>query len=442
MSDRQRTHRGGRSGRHVLIRTPAAAPAATRLLLEIGPPPDHEFIVGSNAGAVVISPDGSTVAFIVQTRAGRKLYVRTLETGETRQLSGTADVHYPFWSADSQSLGFFGSRKLFTVAIAGGLPEAVADIDQGRGGSWSDSGVILFTPVGGGVIHRVAERGGAVAQVTTLDASRGENAHYWPVALPGGRKFLFFVRSTRPENNGIYLGSLDGTTKPVRLVTSLSSGLYAPPRDGAPGSLLWVRDAELLAQPLDIEGARLTGDVTTIATDVRVEDSQRGTFASVSSNGTIVWASADAGEFAFAWYDRSGKRLAALPIAPGKLMQPRLSLDGKKLVFTRAAAGTADIWVHDLSSGATSQLTTDPDYDENPAWSLTEGVGVRRPCRQGSGIVIATIDGSRPPRVAVSGAFVSEGQFLPNPSLLVSHSTDRGTNSRSRTSTMATSCRT
>ena len=357
------------AGATYVLRAPAAAPAATRLLLEIGPPSDHEFIVGSNAGAVVISPDGSTVAFIVQTPAGRKLYVRTLATGETRQLSGTADVHYPFWSADSQSLGFFGSRKLFTVAIAGGLPEAVADIDQGRGGSWSDSGVILFTPVGGGVIHRVAERGGAVAQVTTLDASRGENAHYWPVALPGGTKFLFFVRSTRPENNGIYLGSLDGTTKPVRLVTSLSSGLYAPPRDGAPGSLLWVRDAELLAQPLDIEGARLTGDVTTIATDVRVEESQRGTFASVSSNGTIVWASADAGEFAFAWYDRSGKRLAALPIAPGKLMQPRLSLDGRKLVFTRAAAGTADIWVHDLSSGATSQLTTDPDYDENPELS-------------------------------------------------------------------------
>ena len=47
---------------------------------------------------------------------------------------------------------------------------------------------------------------------------------------------------------------------------------------------------------------------------------------------------------------------------------------------------------------------------------------------QGSGLVIATIDGSRSPRVAVSGAFVSEGQFLPKrPSLLVLRSTDRGT---------------
>jgi hypothetical protein len=173
--------------------------------------------------------------------------VRSLATGETRALTGTDDAHYAFWSPDSRSLGFFGNGQLMTVAIAGGLPEAIAPIELGRGGSWSDKGFVLFTPIGGGVVHRVPERGGTVEKVTTLDASRGENAHYFPVALPGGKQFLFFVRSTRAENNGIYLGSVDGKTKPVRLVTSLSSGLYAPGRDGRPGRLLWVRDGVLLA---------------------------------------------------------------------------------------------------------------------------------------------------------------------------------------------------
>jgi len=110
-------------------------------------------------------------------------------------------------------------------------------------------------------------------------------------------------------------------------------------------------------------------------------------------------------------------------------MQPRISPDGTKLAFTRAGKGTADIWVLDFQSGATTQLTTDPGYDENPSWSfdgkaLVYGGSVS----QGSGLVIATIDGSRPPRVAVGGAFLNEGQFLPKrPSLLVSHPTDRGT---------------
>jgi Tol biopolymer transport system component len=411
------------------LRGANAPRAPERLMLEIGPPSGEEFVVQSNAGAAVVSPDGSMVAFIAQGPAARRLYVRSLVTGEARAISGTEEASYPFWSPDSRSLAFFGRSQLLTVSIAGGLPEAIADIDQGRGGTWADNGVILFTPRGGGVVHRVGARGGAVQAVTALDASRGENAHYWPVALPGGRDFLFFIRSTRPENNGIYLASVDGKTPPVRLVTSLSSGLYAPSNDGRSGHVLWVRDGELLAQPLDIEGRRLTGDVRTIASDVRVEESQRGNFASVSTNGTIVWASATAADLELVWFGRDGRKLETLPVAPGKVMQPRISPDGTKLAFTRAGNGTADIWLLDFQSGATTQLTTDPGYDENPSWSfdgraLLYGGSVS----QGSGLVIATIDGSRPPRVAVGGAFLSEGQFLPKrPSLLVSHPTDRGT---------------
>jgi len=153
---------------------------------------------------------------------------------------------------------------------------------------------------------------------------------------------------------------VDGKTAPVRLVTSLSSGLYAPSNDGRYGHVLWVRDGELLAQALDIEGRRLTGDVRTIAPDVRVEESQRGNFASVSTNGTIVWASAAAADLELVWFGRDGRKLETLPVAPGRVMQPRISPDGTKLAFTRAGKGTADIWLLDFQSGAPTQLTTDP----------------------------------------------------------------------------------
>jgi Tol biopolymer transport system component/tRNA A-37 threonylcarbamoyl transferase component Bud32 len=406
----------------------AAPPAAERLLLEIGPPADHEFLVESNAGAAVISPDGSTLAFLVPTAAGRRLYVRSLATGETRALSGTDEAHYPFWSPDSRTLAFFGGSKLLTVSIAGGLPEAIADIQQGRGGSWSEDGVILFTPRGNGVVHRVSARGGAVEPVTALDAGRGENAHYWPVVLPGGRSFLFFIRSTRPENNGIYLGSIDGGWPPVRIVTSLSSGVYAPPRDGGLGHLLWVRDGELLAQTLDIAGARLTGEVMTLASDVRVEESQRGIFASVSSNGTIVWASASASDLELGWFDRDGRRLGTLPIAPGKVIQPRLSPDGTKLAFTRAAQGTADVWLHDIASGQTTQVTTDPDFDENAFWSPDGRVlGHQGRIAGQDGLVMTTIDGSKPPEPIALNPRSMRGRFMPtSPSVIVSTGTETG----------------
>jgi Tol biopolymer transport system component len=151
-----------------------------------------------------------------------------------------------------------------------------------------------------------------------------------------------------------------------------------------------------------------------------VEESQRGNFASVSTNGTIVWASASAADLELAWFGRDGRKLETLPVAPGKVMQPHISPDGTTLAFTRAGRGTADIWLLDFRSGATKQLTTDPGYDESPSWSLDgKALVYGGSVSQGSGLVIATIDGSRPPRVAVSGPFVSEGQFLPKrPSLL------------------------
>jgi Tol biopolymer transport system component len=412
----------------VLLR--AGPAAADRLLLEIGPPPDLDFLVGPNLGGVEISPDGTTVAFLVQTPSGRRLYVQSLATGEAHPLPGTDYAHYPFWSPDSRSIGFFGNGKLFTIAIAGGQPEAIVNIEQGRGGTWSDDGMILFTPRGGGTIHRVSARGGAAERVTSLDLTRGENAHYWPVALPGGRKFLFFVRSTRAENNGIYLGSLDGA-KPVRLVTSLSSGLYQPPSGRGPGWLLWVRDSELLAQPLDIEHGTLTGDVTTIASDVRVEESQRGTFASVSNDGRLAWTSARAGDQAFTWYERSGRRLDTAPIEPGRIMQPRISPDGRKIVFTRATAGTADIWVHDFASGTETQVTTDPDYDENPEWS-PDG---RQLVYQGRGgasqvLLVTALDGSKSAALVVKGEDQpSSARFLPDGHNLLFSSTRADLNS-------------
>jgi serine/threonine protein kinase len=402
----------------ILLNPRASTPAASTagpVLLELGPPTGGRFSIGSNSGHAVISPDGSTVAYFVQASEGRSLMVRSIATGETRAIPNTNGAHYPFWSPDSKALGFFGVGKMFTVQLAGGLPEGVTDIVQGRGGTWTDKNEILFTPNGGGVIHRIPARGGNAVTVTTLDESRGENAHYWPVALPGGDRFLYFVRSTTPENNGIYLGSLDGTTKPVRLITSLSSAIFVAGTSAGTGRLLWVRDTDLLAQAFNPATGVLSGAVTTVATDVRVEDSQRLTFASASNDGTLVWASARAADFVLTWYNRDGKRMGQLPIAPGKVLQPALSPDGRKVAFTRAAGGTADIWSHDIASGNTTQVTTDPDYDEAPYWSPDSRLLVHQGRAGGKdAVIIRAIDGQTPP-IAIYGATdISSGPFLPN----------------------------
>jgi len=381
-------------------------------VLEISPPPGGEFLIASNAGSIIIAPDASKVVFLSITSGGLKLFVRSLATGETHAIAGAVDPGYPFWSPDSRKIAYFGNTKLYTVDLAGGLPEPIADIQQGRGGTWTDAGDILFTPVGGGTLHRVSERGGTITEITKLDPARGENAHYWPVALPGGKKFLFFVRSRVLENNGIYLGAVDGSTKPVRVVSSLSSGLYSRPHGGIPGRLLWVRDGNLLAQAMDSESGALSGEVTTLATDVRVEESQRGTFADVASDGTIAWASAKAAEYQLLAVDRDGRRVMGLPIPAGKLVQPRISPDDRQLLFTRASNGTADIFDYDFATKEVRPLTTDPDYDENGVWSPDSRDVFYQGNRGGDQVtLIQALDNSKPEQVITHGADKDTGTY-------------------------------
>ena len=407
--------------------TTSATSSTQSMRLEIGAPPEGAIVVESNVGGVVISPDGTLAAFAVQTAEGNRLFIRNLTTGDTRMVSGVTNPQYPFWSPDSRKIGVFnGNQQLLTVAIAGGLPDVIAAAPNGRGGTWTDDGSILFTPLGGGTIFRVPERGGDAKQVTTLDTTRGENAHYWPVALPGGRKFLFFVRSIVPENNGIYLGSVDGTSKPIRVMTSMSSALYAAPRDGAPGRVLWVRDTELLAQPFDPDTGALSGEVNSIAKDVRVEESQRGTFASVSNNGTIVWASARAANNQLVWHDRGGKRLGLVPVPPARMFELDWAPDGRSIAFTRAVGGSADVMQYDVGTGAIRQLTTSPDYDERSKWSR-DG---RKILYQGAvngrvSLIVQPVDGSTPPVVLASATSIGPIGFLPDGNSVVAFHGDK-----------------
>jgi len=376
-----------------------AAPAASRdsFEVEIGPPRDGQLLIDSNSGNVLLSPDGTKIVFRAATPARNALYIRSLARDDTRPLEGTEDASYPFWAPDSRRLAFFASGKLKTLDTAAGLPQVIAEAQNGRGGSWGDDDVILFVPRGGGTVSRVAAGGGKAEVVTHLDTSRGENAHYWPQILPGGRKFLYFVRAVRSESNGIYVAAMDGSGA-TRLVSSLSSGVYAPPLDGRPGHLLWVQNSELLAQPFDVDRAALSGQPATVASGVRVLESQRGLLASVSRTGVLAWASPRASLARLAWYDRDGRRRDTAPIEEGDLQQPVLSPDGNRLLYTRVANGTADIYLYDFPARSSRRITPSPDYDEQPMWSSDGADMLYSGSDRGeSTLMRVRLDGSVPP---------------------------------------------
>ncbi|MBA2705989.1 MAG: serine/threonine-protein kinase, partial [Blastocatellia bacterium] len=167
------------------------------------------------AGAIslAISPDGRRVAFVASSEGKTQVWVRAIDSLTAQPLAGTEEALNLFWSPDSRSIGFFAGGKLKKVEAAGGPPQTLCDATQGRGGTWNRDGVIVFSPDTLAGLYRVPASGSVPVQITTPDASRGENSNRWPVFLPDGRHFLFFARSAQPENTVIYAGSLDSNER-------------------------------------------------------------------------------------------------------------------------------------------------------------------------------------------------------------------------------------
>ena len=226
--------------------------------LTVNPPAGTEF--GVDTGAA-ISPDGGTIAFVTGSSGGTKLWVRPLNSLIARELPGTDGATFPFWSPDGGSLGFFAGGKLKRIEVAGGLPTVICDVGLGRGGTWNEEGVILFNSVNDGPLLRVSANGGTPVPLTTVDKAQGENSHRWPQFLPGGRRFLYFVRTDSPEKSGVYLGIVgsDAGQKTV-VLRAPTNAIYVPNRGAPSGQLLWVRDGTLVAQPFDPEQDQTTGE--------------------------------------------------------------------------------------------------------------------------------------------------------------------------------------
>ena len=102
-------------------------------------------------------------------------------------------------------------------------------------------------------------------QLTSLDSTRAENSHRYPIFLPNGRDFLFVARSGQRQNNALYFGSLDsGETR--RLMSVQSNVSYVSPRNGRSGALLYVRDGNLVAHGFN--GQNLIGEPATLVENV------------------------------------------------------------------------------------------------------------------------------------------------------------------------------
>jgi tricorn protease-like protein len=202
------------------------------------------------------------------------------------------------------------------------------------------------------------------------------------VFLPDGRHFLYlaFNVSQRAGKgpDTIFVGTLDSNEK--RFVTNaMANAGYA-----APGYLLYYRDNLLLAQRFDAEKFELTGEATSILSDIQYLPRIARAVFSVSNGGLLVAQSSSGISLSrLVWFDRKGRELSVVG-NPDVYANVSLAPNGKSVALdkTDPANGNADVWTYDLERGGTRRLTFDPAIDAMPVWSPDGGRMVFSSSRQ------------------------------------------------------------
>ena len=312
------------------------------------------FTEGGRVDGLALSPDGRQLAFT----DGSQLWVRPLDSLESRALPGTEGARRPFWSPDGRSIGFFTVTELKTIDLTGGRPQTVCAVQAGWGGTWNDDGVIVFGRFGGSLL-RVPAAGGEPTPVTTLDKARQEAAHLWPRFLPAGDHFLFLAMGAL-EPQGIYVSSLQEEATPSLLLKANRVAQYA-----APGYLLFGQGERLMVQPFDVERLALTGDPVRVVDGVRSNPDTMWLGFSASYQGGLAYVGgAGGGVTQLRWLDRSGADLGTVG-EPGEYRNPVLSPDETRVAVDR----DGDVRILDLSRGTEQRFTFDPARDGAAVWS-------------------------------------------------------------------------
>ena len=309
----------------------------------------HVFTGG--VGSVVLSPDGSRLAFRARDTTAESsdpaLFVRNLNELNARALPGTANASRPFFSPDGQWLGFVQNGTLRKVDLAGGSPVTVADgigID-GIWASWGPDDYIVF--VTAGKVSRIAAGGGSTPELLVAGEEIGR-----PEVLPDGTAALVHIGFTRSAELGVVSFETGEVTR---------LGLRGRhPQYVSQGFMVYTAvNGQVRAVPFDAKRRRVIGEpVALLEAGAEVAVSRSGMLVSVSSPVVIPRRE-------LIWVARDGTEEPVDPTWNEPFTGVALSPDGSRLVVDIAGD---HLWIKDLPRGPRSRVAVE-GVNQRPTWT-------------------------------------------------------------------------
>jgi serine/threonine protein kinase/WD40 repeat protein len=339
--------------------------------------PDHSIplrivntATGRQGDSFAVSPDGNYVVYIATKRGTglTQLYLRSIDKFEAKPLPGTEEPSDPFFSPDSQWIGFLAENELKKVSLTGGPPVSLARMPGYAvwgGLSWGED-VIVFGTVGSGV-WQVPVNGGEPQPMTTLDSEKDETRHGDPFLLPGGQGLLFTSVTSgfvSPDVNDLDMAStiwlLSLTTGERRELTKGSRPKYA-----SSGHIVFQRGTSLFALLFNADRLQEVGAPIPLAEKVRIQLFTGLADFSISDTGSFVYLPAQE-EFGnkLLWVNRMGE-VELLAETQGFVEDTRLSPDNTRLAVTV----DDNVWVYNIGRRILTPVTFGPEINSRAIWT-------------------------------------------------------------------------
>lgn len=318
------------------------------------------FVPREPVSGAVISPNGKHIAYVSESGQHSKLWIQDLDQVEPRSISETGNALDPFWSPDSQFIGYGTKTELRSVPVIRGDPVTICQLpEKGElylGGTWSLNGdSIVFTQ--NRKFFEVPARGGNPKILAEIPHSSNvehvEQPHFLPVA---GKKILFTFKEVSKQHA---IGLFSAETGKREAIFPAGPG-YMFPFYAESGHLLFASKSEDLsytflgAMPFSLAKLRGTGEAFPIVRNCLAP--------SVSRDGTLVYVenSSNLAPQQAVWRDRKGRKLEVVSQVPIGTMTFSLSRDERKLAVK--SWRTPQVLIQDFTNKRESFLTSATEH--------------------------------------------------------------------------------
>lgn len=343
---------------------PTSASRTVRAALPLGEP----VVQGrGRRPPLAMAPDGSAIVYVAQSGNTTLLKVRRLDSFEAYELPNTEQAQGPFFSPDSQWIGYFAGSALHRVPVTGGMPTQIVGAADVRGAVWLPDDTIIYTPSFFEGLFRVPASGGEPEELTTPDLARAEKSHRWPHYIEEHDLVLFTIGTTEISSfDEAPIGVLDLETGRTEVL--LEGGAF--PGFVPPGQFIYGRNGALFSTAFDPVSLSLAGTPSLVLDGVSTSPTYGTAAYSMSSSGDLAYVPGSGllGNGTLAWVDREGN-VEPLTQERRDYLNVHVSPDGRSLGLEQGGANDA-IWTYDLERDVMTRLTFSGDIT-GAVWSPT-----------------------------------------------------------------------